>query len=198
MNNIELALDSLLTRYLNLVRQEKGSYPWVNFDPPWPSPCSDNFEAEHNDQNNKRGNSQDDLIRYWRPIERGDLSLFENLESALERNFPDEIKQFYGSFWSNGICVVHDQLEFNLIQIWNEEDESSLKENMLGHLFAKLKNKLALNYFIGCTDGNEVICVDDESKQVVLERPGKKAHQILAKDLESFLLALQPSLADYD
>ena len=73
-----------------------------------------------------------------------------------------------------------------------------LKENILGHAFAKLKTKQPLSYFIGCTFGDDVICVEHQSGEVVLEKPGRKAHKILASSLEEFLLSLQPTLDEYN
>ena len=52
--------------------------------------------------------------------------------------------------------------------------------------------------FIACTFGDEVICIDNESGEVVLEKPGRKAHKVLSDNLEGFLLSLTPSKDLYD
>ena len=186
MNAIYQALDALFIRYLNLVKEETKTLPIVNFDPAWPSPCDVSIE------------NADDKKNYWQPTPRENLELFAEVEKALEITFREELKQFYGSFWSNGICVEREDINFSLIQIWNEEDQEKLKENMLGHAFAKLKSKQALNYFIGCTFGDDIICLDHESGEVVLEKPGRKAHKVLAPSLETFLLSLSPTLDEYN
>lgn len=186
MNNIFLALDTLFTRYLNLVRDETGNLPKAEFDPPWPSPCM--VEAQEVGQ---------DAGVFWRPTSRDASGIFEGLESAMGWPFRPEISQFYGAFWANGICVQHGDLCFDLIQIWNEEDEENLKENMLGHLFAKKKNRLPFSFFMGSASGNNVIALEQESGHVVLEKPGYKAHQILAENLEQFLLNLDPTTELY-
>jgi SecY interacting protein Syd len=188
MNGTALALEALFTRYINLFKIEKNSLPSVEFDPPWPSPCSLNINK----------NIEQDSIQLWRPVERKNYQIFDDLEKALEVNFRDDLKQFYGSFWSNGICVEREDINFSLIQIWNEEDQEQLKENMLGHAFAKLKSRLPLSYFIGCTHGNDVICIEHESGEVVLEKPGRKAHNTLAPSIEEFLLSLNPTLDNYN
>ena len=69
---------------------------------------------------------------------------------------------------------------------------------MLGHIFAKLKSKLPVTYFIGCTFGDEVICLDHETGNIVLEKPGFKAHKVLSKNLASFLISLQPTIDKYN
>jgi SecY interacting protein Syd len=184
MNSIRLALDALLTRYINLFKTENDyGLPSAEFDSPWPSPCIE---------------KQVDDIAYWRHQDKTETNLFKDIESALEVTLHQDIKEFYGSFWSNGICVQHEDIDFSLIQAWNAEDQETLRENIFGHCFAKLKGRLPLTLFIGCTQSNEVVCLDNESGEVVLERPGKKAHKILAGDLESFLLSLSPSTDTYN
>lgn len=192
MNETFLALEALFTRYINLFKIEKNSLPAVQFDPPWASPCLVNI-------NNNSGEKTDQHSpQYWRPLERKDQHIFDDLEKALEMTFRDDLKQFYGSFWSNGICVEREDINFSLIQVWNEEDQEQLKENMLGHTFAKLKSRLPLSYFIGCTHGENVICLEHESGAVVLEKPGQKAHKTLAPSIEEFLLSLDPTLDNYN
>ena len=190
MNAIYLALDALFTRYLNLVKEDTNHLPCVEFNPPWPSPCD--VKQDGIDY------AESDNIRYWKPINREAIGLFDELEKALELKFRDDVKQFYGSFWSNGICVEREDINFSLIQIWNEEDQEKLKENMLGHAFSKLKSRQALSYFIGCTFGDDIICIEHESGEVVLEKPGRKAHKVLSPSLEVFLLSLNPSLDEYN
>ena len=190
MNAIYLALDALFTRYLNLVKEDTNHLPCVEFNPPWPSPCD--VKQDGIDY------AESDNIRYWKPINREAIGLFDELEKALELKFRDDVKQFYGSFWSNGICVEREDINFSLIQIWNEEDQEKLKENMLGHAFSKLKSRQALSYFIGCTFGDDIICIEHESGEVVLEKPGRKAHKVLSPSLEVFLLSLNPTLDEYN
>lgn len=182
MNSVFLALDALLTRYINLHQSERGSLPVVSFAQLGASDCIISRE-------------QDDA--HWRPVERGDSNLFTDIEAALDCQFHEDIKYFYGSFWSNGLCVERDDINFNLIQVWNSDDEERLKQNILGHAFAKVKGRLPLSFFIGCSNGNDIICVENDSAQVVLEKPGRKAHKILAPSLETFLLSLQPTLDEY-
>jgi SecY interacting protein Syd len=201
MNAIYLALDALFTRYLNQVKAETKQLPSVTFDPPWPSPCDVKQEEQLGNDSQNENEDEDEKkenLSYWKPASRINHALFDDLEQALELSFRDDFKQFYGSFWSNGICVEREDINFSLIQIWNEEDQEKLKENILGHAFAKLKSKQPLNYFIGCTFGDDVICIDHESGEVVLEKPGRKTHKVLAPSLEAFLLSLSPTLDEYN
>jgi len=180
-----LALEALLTRYVNLYSEDPKGLPFVEFEAPWQSDCV--IESD-----SKPGSY------YWKPSKRDTHLIFSDIEQALEFSFHEDIKIFFGSFWSNGICVERDDINFSLIQVWNDEDEKQLSENMLGHVFAKLKAKLPVTYFIGCTYGDEIICLDHNSGQIVLEKPGRASHKVLSENLEKFLISLQATKDKYN
>ena len=182
MSPVFLALDALVNRFVNAYKLSQNTLPPVDFDVPGDSPCVDLPENE--------GHA---TPLFWRPVERGETDLFAGLEKGLEREIPQDLSTYYGAFWSNMVRVrFQDGDEFELIQLWNEDDEERLKENMLGHVFAKRKNRLDENFFIACNDNNEVACMDLKSGSIVLEKPGFAPHRILAPNLESFLLSLEP------
>jgi SecY interacting protein Syd len=196
MNKSALALDSLLTRYENLYKDtNKLGLPSLCLEEPWPSPCIIETTAETVDDLTTKTNEQ---THFWQHTVKNMDNIFVDLERALELDFHPDIHTFYATFWSNGIRVEHSDVDFALIQTWNEEDQENLKENILGHCFAKMKARLPLTVFIGCTDSNEIISIENESGSIVLERPGRKAHKILAQNLESFLLELNPTTEPYD
>lgn len=183
MDKTALALDALLTRHRNLYSGKNvHGLPIIELESPWPSPC-----VVHNEGSDY----------FWQHTDKKNKDLFLDLEKALELNFHQDIKSFYTAFWSNGIQVEHSLIDFALIQTWNEEDQEHLKENILGHCFAKMKARLPLTIFIGSTESNEVVVVDNNTGEVLLERPGRKAHKILSSSLECFLLELTPTLKAY-
>lgn len=179
-----LALEALLVRYQNLFLEDTPPFPDVHFDTDWTSPCVI-------EEGTQKGHF------YWKPIRRESMLDFSGLERALGFEFPELIKDFYGSYWSNGICVERVDINCSLIQIWNEEDEELFKENLLGHLFAKIKNKLPITYFLGCTYSDEVICLEHETGKIMLEKPGFKPHKELANSLSEFLISLNPTKDNY-
>lgn len=183
MNAIYLALSALHTRHLNLFKDQNDyQAPFAEFEQHWPSPCLiEHIDGKH----------------YWRATDKKNTELFDSIEEALEFSFHEDIKQFYGSFWANGLCVERDDINFNLIQTWNDEDQEQLKENILGHCFAKIKARLPLSYFIGSTFGDDVVALEHDTGKVVLEKPGRKPHKVLADNLESFLLSLSPTTDIY-
>lgn len=189
-NPTYIALAQLLQRFLNKHKALQDSLPLAEFDPPWPSACTDIPENEDFADTTEN--------RFWQPIERSQMEVFKALEKGFEFEFPEALKVYYGGFWSNGICVDFEELKLQLIQIWNDEDEEHLKQNMLGHCYARLKGKLPLSYFIGSSDCEEVVSLCHETNNVLLERPGKKAHRILAKSLAEFLDHCEPNLEPYE
>ncbi len=182
-NNATLALDALLRRHENLFKSKnKLGLPNFELDEPWPSAC-----IEHQDEHNY----------YWRHKSRDPVNIFLDIEKAIEIPFHPDLHTYYSSFWSNGICVEHCEVEFSLIQIWNEDDQERLKENILGHCFAKLKARQALTLFIGCADNNEILSIENETGKVIIERPGQKGSKLVAEDLESFLISASPITRPY-
>ena len=180
------ALQNLFEQFIALSEKINNRLPLIVWDEEWPSECvlADTGPDE-------QGNVK------WRPVARPYTNLFSSLENALEFKFHPDIICFYNSFWSDGLIASHPRGELSLIQIWNSQDEEMLKENLLGHAFAKIKNRLPITIFIGCTSDNQVIAIDNESGQVVLERPGYAAHETLANNVAEFINDLTPTLKQY-
>lgn len=185
MTTIE-ALENLFSRFIDLSQKLDHSLPKVSFDSEWTSVCTG--DANPNEQG---------LVE-WQPTPREGGDIFSHLERALEVQFHSDFIDFFSHYWSEGLIVSHALGEMSLIQIWNKEDEEMLKENLLGHCFAKRKNKLPLTLFIGCTVDDEVIALDNATGNIVLERAGYPAHQTIASHLAEFLGQLTPSLKPYN
>ena len=181
------ALTKLLEQFIALSEKINDSLPLITWDEEWTSECL--VSGEKADAHGK--------VK-WTPIARPYTELFASLESALEFKFHPDIVCFYNSFWSDGLIASHPRGEVSLIQIWNEQDETMLKENLLGHAFAKIKNRLPITIFIGCTSDDQVIAIDNKSGEVVLERPGYAAHEVLAKSVAEFIKLLSPTLKEYN
>ena len=97
---VNRALDALLIRYTNQISDDTPPLPLVEFDSDWPSECV--IES---------GNAPGHY--YWKPVVRTKPISFSNLEKAVEFQFRSELSEFYGSFWSNGICV--ERQDINLL-----------------------------------------------------------------------------------
>lgn len=179
-----LALANLLDRHQQLFREQGLPGPTVEFDSQWTSVCIYGSK----DQNRRVA---------WKPVRRSYHNAFTDMEAALEANFHPSVIAYYCSHWSDGIWGEFANEQISLIQVWNEDDLDMLKKNLLGHAFAKQKNRLPLTLFIGCTENDDIVSVDNESGQVIVEKPGKKAFRLIANDLTSFLEQFSPSTRPY-
>lgn len=181
------ALQRFFEQFIALSEEVNNSLPLITWDEEWLSECAPTTNATADQHGNVK----------WRPTARPYTSLFSSLESALEFKFHPDLVCFYNSFWSDGIIASHPKGELSLIQIWNQDDEEILKENILGHAFAKIKNRLPITIFIGCTSDDQIIAIDNNSGQVVLERPGYASHETLASNVAEFISSLTPTLKRY-
>lgn len=186
LSSMPAALEALFHRFIELSHKLDLSLPKVEFDENWRSKCIVDNKPNENG-----------LVQ-WQPVVRASNNIFTEMEDALGVNFHPDIISFYSHFWSDGIVVSHDSGEMSLIQIWNAQDEEMLKQNLLGHAFAKQKNRLPLTLFIGCTHNDDIIAIDNNTGHVVLERAGFAAHDTIANSMSDFLNRLTPTLKPYN
>ncbi|CAH0534247.1 Protein Syd [Vibrio stylophorae] len=128
---------------------------------------------------------------------------FSKSEAAIELNFDDSVKAFYGTQYAGDLTVCWrdpqsgETLPLTLLQVWSDEDWLRLQENLLSHLVMQRQRRLSPSLFIGSLDSEiEIISVCNLTGQVLKEVLGKKQHQILAPDLATFLNGLEPVVAD--
>ena len=113
------------------------------------------------------------------------------MEDGLEITLHPDIKVFYTEFWSESLFAKSNGENYELLQVWNEQDFAILQENLIGHVLMKRRLKQAETLFIGLTDEDDIIVsVDNASGQVVLEQVGQEPHKILANSLPDFISAL--------
>ncbi|MBU6955121.1 SecY-interacting protein [Hahella sp. HN01] len=136
-------------------------------------------------------------VFYWTPKPHMDFTLFDGLEQGLEVAIHPSITAFYGSYWSDGLWCSSPFGEVSLIQLWNEEDMETLRENLLGHAFQKSKRRQGLTLFIGLTADDRIVTVDNHSGEVYLEEAGRPPQRTLAASLGELLRELEPTLTPY-
>ena len=160
------------------------------YDPEWRSPCEsaapfvDDAGVSHIP---------------WQPLRRRlDTTVahdFNGLENALEVAIHPDIKAYYGSYWSGGLEAEAPKGHVSLIFLWNEQDAERLIANLIGHAMAKQRNKVPLSVFFACTeiDSELFLSVENNTGQVLLEKPGHKPVDVIADDLASFIDTLVPA-----
>jgi len=182
VSDVATELEAFVGRYLD-------AYPRLvdPFDPQWRSPCEtgDPFKAADGT----------DVIA-WRPLRRTFADDFAGLENALDVPIHEDIKAFYGSFWSGGLEATAPEGHVSLILLWNPADAQRLVENLIGHALAKRKARAPLTIFFACTepDSDLFLSLDNTSGEVVVEAPGAKSVRVVAPSLTVFLRGLVPAV----
>ena len=175
-SQVELALDDFVTRALAHI--EPGLFSQL-YDADWTSPCEVRQDCEQT---------------LWRPTRQTERLDFSGLANAAEAPIHQDIQTYYGLHWSGTLQGKTEEGELSLIQIWNQEDFTRLLENLVGHLFHKVRAKQPFTIFFANTDDNSefFLSVDNESGAVLLEEPGRPPLREVAPDLASFIRRIEP------
>lgn len=171
------ALDALVARC------QARAPLWAPHDPDWPSAC-------------ELGAPANDRIR-WQPVVRDDYDLLTPLEASLEEPVHDDLKAFYGRYWSYSLETTAPQGHVSLLGIWNADDGERLLGNLLGHwqqqlrLFGLLRRR-PMTLFFACTepDSEYILSLANDSGEVLVERPGTRDRRVVAPSLADFLDSL--------
>jgi len=167
------------------------TYPVLEeaFDPEWRSPCE--LGEPYADAGGIR------RIR-WEPLPRRADQVSEDfapLERALECSIHRDIKDYYGAFWSGGLEAEAPDGHVSLILLWNDADLARLLENLIGHALAKQRARSPFSVFFACTepDSELFLSVENNTGNVLLERPGYPPLREVAPSLGHFLEELVPA-----
>ena len=186
-DSVTLAIAHLLNTLVHKTKQHTGSLPRMEIDDSLPD----------REQSPAFVSKVEQTKIEWLPAPNGDVNLFDDLERGLELTLHHDLKQFYGAFWSEGICCQSGQGLIRLIQIWNETDLDLLRENLLGHAFMKTKKRQPLTFFFGLGDGETILTLENDTGCVYMEIPGQRPHLRLANNLTAFLCSLEVTLLPY-
>jgi SecY interacting protein Syd len=176
------ALDAFVARYV-------ARFPHLVdvHDPAWRSPCE--TDEPFLDRDGQRRVP-------WRPLRRSGLSDdFAGLERALEVPIHPDVKAYFGRYFSGGLEAEAPDGHVSLLLLWNQQDADRLVENLIGHALAKRQARSPFSVFFACTepDSELFLSVANETGEVWLEAPGRKALRPVARSLAAFLDTLQPA-----
>lgn len=177
-------LDRLAAEFLSAVAARDGTLPSASYEPDWPSPAMDGF-------------TEDGRV-YWQPTRRTEPFTFDGLSKALETELPAACAEYFGHFWSAGIPVLWDQRPFELLQLWNSEDENNLMHNLLGHALEKKRVREPLTVFFAVVDDARFLSIDATSGAVMLEEVGGARPEEVAANLGALLAAVTATAGESD
>lgn len=176
LTETQIALDNFVTRALS--QRDLGCFT-QSHDPEWLSPCEQKVE---------NGTS------FWKPQRQTENLDFSGLANAVESPIHVDIQEYYSFFWSGTLLGKTSEGPLSLIQVWNTEDFTRLLENLIGHLFNKIRSKSPFTVFIANTeeDSELFLSVDNETGVVLLEDPSSGPIREVAANLHSFLDRIEP------
>ena len=162
------------------------------FDPNWRSPC------ETAEPYNAPGDPAGVQRIRWAPLRRhseASAEDFSPLERALDIEIHQDIKDYFGAFWSGGLEAEAPDGHVSLILLWSDADRERLIENLIGHAMAKQRARSGFSVFFACTetDSELFLSVDNASGAILLEKPGYKPIRQVAENLGELLSSLKPA-----
>lgn len=129
---------------------------------------------------------------YWMPQPFTLAKNFDAIERALDLQLQPAIVAWYTSQFAGDMYVNIGGKDCTLLQTWSEDDFLRVQENLIGHLVMKRRLKQTPTLFIATTASEmDVISVCNLSGEVILEQPGTRKREVLAKDLAAFVDALE-------
>lgn len=171
------SLDAFIQRSLALRGRD-----WFEseFDPEWRSAC------ELGDPTERRGR--------WRPAPQQPAVDFSGLANAVEAPIHEDIRAYYGTFWSGSLEAQSQEGRVSLIQLWNQDDFERLIRNLLGHALVKRRARQPFTVFFANTEADSelFLSIDNESGKVLLEEPGRRPLKIVEDNVATFLDRLEP------
>ncbi|MDF2182760.1 SecY-interacting protein [Neptuniibacter sp. CAU 1671] len=176
-------VNTALDRFIEKLIALQPEAPRIFFNADWPSPCY----QQH---------AQSGVSVAWRPTRQTESTdMFDRLSMALEEPLHPDIVSYYSRYWSDPLPAIWEGEPLSLLQAWNPEDLERLRENLIGHALNKRRSKMPLTIFFACVepDTDYFISLDNQSGQVVLEKPGKPVIRVLANSLAEFLEHLTPT-----
>ncbi len=179
---VDVALDDFVRRYL-------AAYPdlWDVYDPHWRSPC---------ETGEPQSGPDGELRVPWQPLRRhGPVDDFAGLERALEFPIHEDVRRYYGRYWSGGLEAEAPEGHVSLLLLWNGEDADRLVENLIGHALAKRRARSPFTVFFACTepDSDLFLSIDNDTGCILLEEPGRPPRREVAPTLADFLTTLAPA-----
>lgn len=173
-DQVVMALGEFFTRW-----QRLGGHGLIEYDPASPSPA----ECLPPQQGRVA----------WRPWRRPTPGSFDNLAGALDMPIHAALTGYYGHYFAGNVSACFKGLFIKVLQPWNQDDFDRLQQNLIGHQLMQQRLGLPATWFLAtCRDEHKLVCLDNQTGEVILERLGQGKIGVLAADLAGFLRRLEP------
>jgi SecY interacting protein Syd len=167
--------------YLQAYQQRFQHLPIIEQAEDWPSPCEQGLHQE--------------VFSLWQPTKVKEALTFDNVESALEVQLHQDIKQYFTTMYSDSLDASCSEGDLSLLFAWNEKDFARLQENIIGHILMKTKLKQKLTVFFAITDDEDhILSLDNATGAVWVEKVGCEPHKKIADSLAEFIEQLTPRI----
>ena len=175
------ALDEFVDHYT-----KSAEWLHTDHDPEWASACE--IGAPY------RSEGGEERIR-WQPTLRDHADDFRGLEAALETPIHPDVQAYFGRYWAASMAAAAPDGPVSLIFLWNEDDIARLTENLIGHALAQRRARAPFSIFFATTteSSDYFLAVRNDTGEVQLELPGRKAVRTVAPNLATFLEELSPA-----
>lgn len=178
MNEISLSLQQFTQRFCTKWQQQMGSWPLSEDLYGIPSPCTIHTTAD---------------AVCWQPQPFVPVADLSAVERALEITLHPDIHAFYTTQFAGDMTALCGSTKLTLLQAWSEDDFQRVQENLIGHLVTQKRLKLAPTLFLATAeDEMEVISLCNLTGEILLERIGTTARNVLSSSLVTFLNTLEP------
>ncbi|MCG3743780.1 SecY-interacting protein [Vibrio cincinnatiensis] len=172
------ALLSFTQRYRDAYQQKYQTFPCSTELAGLPSLCIQKQEGDN---------------VYWQAHQREGIASLQAVEQGIELTLHSDIAPFYGSQYCADMPALWRDNALTLLQVWNEDDDVRLQENILGHLVMQRRLKQKPTIFIATTDDDmTVISICNLTGNVIRETLGRSQREVLCADVADFLDQLKP------
>ncbi len=182
---VKQAITDFWVKYQQLHQQRQRPLV-IEQDPDWPSPC-------------EYGQADEAGMVAWQMVAQPERNDFSDMEQALACQLPEQVKEYYSSFYADNMLAKSERGVLQFLQVWNRDDFVRLQQNLVAHVLMKRRLKQRETVFFALTDEEDwLLSVLVESGEVVLERVGCEPREVLADSLESFIRQCEPHLSEPD
>jgi hypothetical protein len=135
------------------------------------------------------GEVDEDEYVFWRPVEKEEITAFAAIEERLGTRIHRSVVEYFNSYWFADLDGFTNDYYIRLESIRTQEDVKAF-ENGLWEYKCNHNNKME-HIPIGMEGNGLIVVVDAQDGSIKFEDHERHSFELLAKDLEQFILSLR-------